>query len=62
MAKILSDRLYYNASQSSGRQYLRETFPKFIPQSPKTRSRDCRSTQPVERFRDYVRCSELDST
>jgi hypothetical protein len=29
--KFFQDRLNYNASQSSGRQYLRETYPKFIP-------------------------------
>jgi hypothetical protein len=32
--KFFQDRLNYNASQSSGRQYLRETYPKFIPPKP----------------------------
>jgi hypothetical protein len=26
--------LNYNASQSSGRRYLHETYPKFIPPKP----------------------------
>ena len=37
--KFFQDRLNYNASQSSGRKYLRETYPKFIPPSPTRRSR-----------------------
>jgi hypothetical protein len=32
--KFFQDRLNYNASQSSGRKYLRETYPKFIPPKP----------------------------
>lgn len=32
--KFFQDRLNYNASQSSGRKYLRETYPKFIPPRP----------------------------
>ena len=32
--KFFQDRLNYNASQSSGRKYLRETYPKFIPHKP----------------------------
>jgi hypothetical protein len=29
--KFFQERLNYNASQSSGRQFLRDTYPKFIP-------------------------------
>ena len=32
--KFFQDRLNYNAGQSSGRKYLRETYPKFIPHKP----------------------------
>jgi hypothetical protein len=32
--KFFQDRLNYNASQSSGRKYLHETYPKFIPPKP----------------------------
>jgi hypothetical protein len=32
--KFFQDRLNYNASQSSGRKYLREAYPKFIPPKP----------------------------
>ena len=32
--KFFQDRLNYNASQSSGRKYLRDTYPKFIPPKP----------------------------
>jgi hypothetical protein len=32
--KFFQDRLNYNTSQSSGRKYLRETYPKFIPHKP----------------------------
>lgn len=32
--KFFHDRLNYNASQSSGRKYLRDTYPKFIPAKP----------------------------
>lgn len=32
--KFFQDRLNHNASQSSDRQYLRETYPKFIPPKP----------------------------
>jgi hypothetical protein len=31
--EVLSGRLHYNVSQTSGRQYLRETYPKFIPEA-----------------------------
>ena len=34
LLKFFQERLYYYASQSSGRQYLRETYPKFIPPKP----------------------------
>ena len=32
--KFFQDRLNYNAGQSSGMRYLRETYPKFIPPKP----------------------------
>jgi hypothetical protein len=33
--KFFQERLNYNASQSSGRKYLQETYPKFIPKKVK---------------------------
>ncbi len=33
--KFFQERLNYNASQSSGRKYLQETYPKFIPKKAK---------------------------
>ena len=33
--KFFQERLNYNASQSSGRKYLQETYPKFIPKRVK---------------------------